>query len=123
MRWWASLAKNHKYNLTVNDEEYEMIKTYVYSQGKTLVEAVAEQVDYIVNNNIPIEKPVEKFLNIRERLIEKYGTIKEASKHTNVSYQTLMDAIHKIERNKNYKPQKSTSKMLMDLVEKKNILT
>lgn len=112
------MAKDQKYNLSISDEEYKMIKTYAYSEGKTLKEAIAEQVSYIVNNNIPIEKPIENFLDIRQRLIKKYGNIKEASKHTNVSYRTLMTAIEKIEKNKKYSPTKSTISMLSDLLEK-----
>ena len=111
-------VKEHRYTLSVSDDEYELLKPYVYSQGKTMAEALAEQVDYIIDNNIPIkiDNPVEDFLDIRKRLIEKYGTIKEASKHTYVSYQTLMDAIRKIETNPRYSPKKSTLIMLTDLL-------
>lgn len=96
----------------------EKLQAYLYSEGKTFQSAIEDETNYIIDNDIPIEKPVEKFLNIREKLIEKYGSIKEASKHTYVSYRTLMTAIEKIEKNKNFKPRKSTISMLSDLLEK-----
>lgn len=105
--------------LHIDEEDKKKVQEYFLNQGKTLTQGLIDEANYIIKNNIPFEKPIEKFSNIRQRLIDEYGTIKEASKYASVSYQTLMDAIHKIERNKNYKPQKSTSKMLMDLLEKK----
>lgn len=115
------MKRGSKIVLNVDEEDVKKVRAYLLSQGKTLTDGLIDEVNYVIDNNIPIpiENPVEKFLDIRQRLIEKYGTIKEASKHTNVSYRTLMTAIEKIERNKNYRPYKSTSKMLMDLLEKK----
>lgn len=112
------MRKSITYVLPLDEKEKQKLRICLLNEGKTITDGLIDQVNYIIDNNIPIEKPIEKFLNVRERLIEKYGTIKEAAKHTNVSYQTLMDAIKKIEKNKNYLPRKSTISMLSDLLEK-----
>lgn len=113
------MKQNGSIVLNVDEEDVKKVRAYLLSQGKTLTQGLIDEVNYVIDNNIPIpiEKPIEKFLNVRERLIEKYGTIKEASKHTSVSYQTLMDAIKKIEKNKNYSPRKPTISMLSKLLE------
>ena len=114
------MKRGSKIVLNVDEEDVKKVRAYLLSQGKTLTDGLIDEVNYVIDNNIPIptENPVEKFLDIRQRLIEKYGTIKEASKHTHVTYQTLMDAIKKIEKNKDYSPRKSTISMLSKLLEK-----
>lgn len=114
------MRKSTTYVLPLDEKEKQKLRICLLNEGKTITGGLIEQVNYIIDNNIPIpiEKPVEKFLNIRQRLIDKYGTVKEASKHTYVAYRTLMNAIEKIEKNKNYLPRKSTISMLSDLLGK-----
>ena len=97
----------------------EQLQTCLYSQGKSLNGALLEEINYIIDNNIPIENPVKNFLNIREKLIEKYGTVKTAAEKANVNYQGLINSINLIERKKeNCQLKKSTISMLSNLLEK-----
>lgn len=104
--------------LHVDDKLKERLKTYLYSEGKTLKGALQDEVDYIVDNNLPIGKPVEIFFDIRERLINKYGTLKNAAEIAGIRYQNFMDVIYKIEQKKDYRPSKSTISKLSELLEK-----
>lgn len=112
------MKKRHNFVLPLDDKLKEKLCLYLLQEGKTLKEGIIEQFNYIIDNNIPIEEPVENFLDIRKKLIEKYGSIKEASKHAHVSYQNLLVTIKKIEKNKNFKPRKSTISMFSDLLKK-----
>lgn len=114
------MKRGSKIVLNVDEEDVKKVRAYLLSQGKTLTDGLIDEVNYVIDNNIPIptERPVEKFLNIKERLIEKYGTIKNAAEITGTSYYALTSAIKKIEKNKDYSPRKSTISMLSKLLEK-----
>lgn len=89
----------------------------MYSEGKTFQSAIEDEIDYIIDNELSLESPVGDFLDIREKLIEKYGSIKEASKYTDVCYSDLQKKIKNIETKKKYRPSKSTISMLSKLLE------
>ena len=120
IRWWIILAKRKLSGLYVNDKLKEKLQTCLYSEGKTLKGALLEEANYIIDNDIPIEKPVEDFLNIREKLreklIEKYGTLKNAADSVGMNPNMLRNTLHFLETKKKYRPQESTISMLSKLL-------
>ena len=113
------MGKSKLSGLYVDDELKEQLQTCLYSKGKTLKGALLEEANYIIDNDIPIEKPIERFLDVRGKLIEKYGTIKNAAKSAHISYQGLIQTINLIEKKKeNCQLKKSTISKLSDLLEK-----
>ena len=104
--------------LRVDDEDVKKIREYLLSQGKTITDGLIDEVNYVIDKKIPIKKPVEDFLNIREKLIAKYGTLKKAAEHVGMNPGMLRNTLHFLETKKNYRPSKSTMSMLSELIGK-----
>lgn len=104
--------------MRVDDEDVKKIREYLLSQGKTITDGLIDEVNYVIDKKIPIKKPVEDFLNIRKKLIAKYGTIKNAAERVALSPGMLRNTLHFLETKKNYQPSKSTMSKLSELIEK-----
>lgn len=105
--------------LYVDENLKKELQIHLRSEGQTFHGAILEEINNIIDNRLPIEKPIESFLDIRKKLIGKYGTIKDAAKSAHISYQGLIQTINLIEKKKeDCQLKKSTISKLLDLLEK-----
>lgn len=121
MKWWIVVRHpkiKKQVNLYVDDKRKQELQTRLYSQGKTLQDSILMEANFIIDNDIPLNNPVDAFRNIREKLIDKYGTLKNAAECVGLSPGMLRNTLHFLETKKNYQPSKSTTSKLLELLEK-----
>lgn len=112
------MRKRYITGVQIEESLKKKIKQRLYSQGETFQSAIEKEIDKIVAAEVRIERPVENFLNIRERLINKYGTLKAAAESVGLNPGMLRNTLHFLETKKNYRPSKSTKSKLSELLEK-----
>lgn len=79
--------------IAATEKTFDKVKEASEKLGIPMSEVVRRSTEYVMNNNIDICKDLEErdelFVNLREKLINRFGTLTEAAKQLGVSYWTI----------------------------------
>lgn len=85
--------KRKEQRIFIDDETHEKLKKKSEELGMSISEIVRQSTEYVEKNDIDICEDLryrdELLTNLRQKLINRFGTLAEAAKQLGVSYWTI----------------------------------